>query len=241
MNGRSLAPVLLLGLLAAGVGAEAAVSRQPQIAAAVINAAHALHLTPDTARAFDTLVATPYPTAEREDPTEPRGVATVAVRGQPGQVRETGVQLYRGAAPAARKVYGRKVLRAPTPATVAVGTSTAFVHVNGRYYHYNRVLDMVATAYDAGWASNGPWTGQPSALGLPLQYGVVAVDPTVIPLGTRLYVQGYGLSVAADTGSAIRGDRIDLFFWASPVATAAFGIRHLKVYVLDDPKLPPVA
>jgi 3D (Asp-Asp-Asp) domain-containing protein len=234
------APVVVLSVLVLGVGAEAAVSRRPQIAAAAVNVAHALRLSPYTARAFDTEVATGYPTSERSDPTQPSGVATLVQRGQPGLVRETGVQLYRGANAAVRKVYGQQILRMPSPATVAIGTSTSFVHVNGQYYHYDRSLTMVATAYDAGYASNGPWTGQATALGIPLQYGVVAVDPTLIPLGTRLYVQGYGLAVAADTGSAIHGDRIDLFFWDSPVDTAAFGIRRLQVYVLNDPKLPPL-
>ncbi len=240
VNGRKWAPVLLLGLLVAGVAAETAVTRRPQIAAAAVNVAHALHLTPYTASAFDAVVATPYPTTERDDATQPRGLTTVTVRGQPGKEGQTGIDLYRGVMLAARKLYGQRLLRAPTPATVTVGTSADFVHASGKYYHYDRKIEMVATAYDAGWASNGPWTGQPTAIGIPLQYGVVAVDPTVIPLGSRLYVQGYGLAVAADTGSAIRGDRIDLFFWNSPVGIAAFGIRHLQVYVLNDPKLPPL-
>jgi 3D (Asp-Asp-Asp) domain-containing protein len=138
------------------------------------------------------------------------------------------------------RVFGEVPLRAPVAAVVAVGTATDLVQVSGRSYRFSSVLDMVATAYNAGSGSNGSFTGDPSAIGLPLQYGVVAVDPHVIPLGSRLYVQGYGLAVAADTGSAIVGDRIDLFFWNSPAAIAAFGIRRLKVYILDDPRLPPV-
>ncbi|HZS24023.1 MAG TPA: 3D domain-containing protein [Gaiellaceae bacterium] len=51
-----------------------------------------------------------------------------------------------------------------------------------------------------------------TATGLPVGYGVVAVDPSVIPLGTRLAVPGYGEGVAADTGGAVRGDTIDLWF-----------------------------
>jgi 3D (Asp-Asp-Asp) domain-containing protein len=51
-----------------------------------------------------------------------------------------------------------------------------------------------------------------TASGLPVGHGIVAVDPSVIPLGTRLYVPGYGEAVAADTGGAIRGAVIDLWF-----------------------------
>jgi 3D (Asp-Asp-Asp) domain-containing protein/peptidoglycan hydrolase CwlO-like protein len=51
-----------------------------------------------------------------------------------------------------------------------------------------------------------------TATGIPVGWGVVAVDPTVIPLGTRMFVPGYGEGVAADTGSAVKGAMIDLWF-----------------------------
>jgi cystine transport system substrate-binding protein len=61
----------------------------------------------------------------------------------------------------------------------------------------------VATAYS---------THGGTASGLPTGPGVVAVDPTVIPLGTRMDISGYGPGIAADTGTAIKGLRIDLWF-----------------------------
>ena len=51
-----------------------------------------------------------------------------------------------------------------------------------------------------------------TATGLPVGWGVVAVDPSVIPLGTRMTIPGYGEGIAADTGSAVRGNDIDLWF-----------------------------
>jgi 3D (Asp-Asp-Asp) domain-containing protein/peptidoglycan hydrolase CwlO-like protein len=51
-----------------------------------------------------------------------------------------------------------------------------------------------------------------TATGVPTSHGVIAVDPTVIPLGTRMYVPGYGEGTAADTGSAVKGRTIDLWF-----------------------------
>jgi 3D (Asp-Asp-Asp) domain-containing protein len=51
-----------------------------------------------------------------------------------------------------------------------------------------------------------------TATGIPTGWGVVAVDPAVIPLGTRMSIPGYGEGVAADTGSAVRGATIDLWF-----------------------------
>ena len=64
-------------------------------------------------------------------------------------------------------------------------------------------LTVVATAYSLHGGT---------ASGLPTGPGVVAVDPTVIPLGTRMFIPGYGPGIAADTGTAIKGLRIDLWF-----------------------------
>ena len=64
--------------------------------------------------------------------------------------------------------------------------------------------------------------------GIPVGWGVVAVDPTVIPLGTRLTIPGYGDGVAADTGSAVRGADIDL--WFPTLAQArAWGRRTITI------------
>ena len=67
-----------------------------------------------------------------------------------------------------------------------------------------------------------------TATGLPVGFGVVAVDPTVIPLGTRMTIPGYGEGVAADVGSSIRGDTIDL--WFPTIAQAfAWGRRTVTI------------
>ncbi|RIE16389.1 3D domain-containing protein [Candidatus Cryosericum septentrionale] len=67
--------------------------------------------------------------------------------------------------------------------------------------------------------------------GLSLHYGTCAVDRRLIPMGTVLYVQGYGYAVAADTGSSINGNRIDLFFNSFGDA-CHWGRQSVKVYVL---------
>ena len=51
-----------------------------------------------------------------------------------------------------------------------------------------------------------------TSTGIPTAPGVVAVDPSVIPLGTRLTIPGYGVGIAADTGSAVQGNTIDVWF-----------------------------
>jgi 3D (Asp-Asp-Asp) domain-containing protein/peptidoglycan hydrolase CwlO-like protein len=82
-------------------------------------------------------------------------------------------------------------------------------------------LTVVATAY----ALSGT-----TASGRPVGWGAVAVDPSVIPMGSRLSVPGYGLGVAADTGSAIQGARIDLWF-PSVEEARAWGSRMVTITV----------
>ncbi len=98
-------------------------------------------------------------------------------------------------------------------------------HVSG--HAYNAVYTMEATAY---LPTDGGGNGI-TASGMYAQRGVVAVDPNVIPLGTRLYIPGYGEAIAADTGGAIRGDRIDLCM-ESYGECMQFGRRYVEVYVL---------
>lgn len=93
---------------------------------------------------------------------------------------------------------------------------------------YSAAYTMEATAYIA---SDGNGDGI-TAMGLVAQHGVVAVDPGVIPLGTRLYIPGYGEAIAADTGGAIYGNRIDLCMNSYGEAMN-FGRRYVTVYVLD--------
>ena len=92
---------------------------------------------------------------------------------------------------------------------------------------YVAVLTMEATAY---LPSDGDGYGI-TATGIPATYGVAAVDPYVIPLGSRLYIPGYGEAIAADTGGAIYGNRIDLCMESYSEAMQ-FGRRDVTVYVL---------
>ena len=83
-----------------------------------------------------------------------------------------------------------------------------------------RQLTVSATCYDLSGRT---------ATGMPVGQGVVAVDPAVIPLGTRLYVPGYGNGVAADVGGGIKGDIIDL--WMTPSQCAAWGRRTVTITI----------
>ena len=92
-------------------------------------------------------------------------------------------------------------------------------------------MKMIATAYYPGdplaWRD-----GTITFLGQKMQRGIVAVDPKVIPLRTRLYISGYGYGYAGDTGSAIKGDRIDLGV-NNAEEEKAWMFREVTVYILE--------
>ncbi|EGL84162.1 3D domain-containing protein, partial [Caldalkalibacillus thermarum TA2.A1] len=99
---------------------------------------------------------------------------------------------------------------------------------------------VLATGYTAGVESTGKTPGHP-------QYGItysgvkvrrdvfstIAADPDVFPLGTILYIPGYGYGVVADTGSAIKGNKIDLYFATVEDVYQLWGKRQVDVYVIQ--------
>jgi 3D (Asp-Asp-Asp) domain-containing protein len=122
------------------------------------------------------------------------------------------------AAAATAEPAATALTRAPQVLAAAVSPpSTATSPSSGH------LLTVVATAYDLPGRT---------ATGLPVGWGVAAVDPSVIPLGTRIEVPGYGEAIAADTGGAIIGSRIDLWF---PTAAQAYawGRRTVTISVKD--------
>lgn len=98
----------------------------------------------------------------------------------------------------------------------------------GEPSRYSRSLSMRASGYSAYDPGNGSYTYG----GNFLRKGLVAVDPAVIPLGTRLYIPGYGYARADDIGGAIKGERIDLAF-DSHYEALNFGVQRVTVYILD--------
>ena len=123
---------------------------------------------------------------------------------------------------ATRVVLDQRVVKEPVNQVVSRGTVNT-VSRGGSALNFTKAYQMKATAYSApgGRTASGAATG----------WGVVAVDPNVIPLGTRLYVEGYGEAVALDTGSAIKGNTIDLHM-STLQECISWGARYVTVYVL---------
>ena len=92
-----------------------------------------------------------------------------------------------------------------------------------------RSVYVEATAY----SPFDPGAGTHTARGNRVRRGIIAVDPRFIPLGTRVYIPGYGEAVADDTGGAIIGNRIDIAFDTYDEAMH-FGRQHIEIYILDN-------
>jgi 3D (Asp-Asp-Asp) domain-containing protein len=162
------------------------------------------------------------------DPTLALGYDAVAQAGSDGQALETVRSVYVDSKLVAESVVGERVVHPAQDEVVHVGAKLPEVSRGELLGRVVKMLNVVATAY---WADPS-WSNGRTATGVQAKYGVIAVDHSVIPLGTRLYIPGYGYGVAADTGGAIVGDRIDLCFDTGQQALD-WGRQSVTVYILS--------
>lgn len=157
------------------------------------------------------------------NPEMARGISRTVSRGQNGEEEQTWRITYHDGQVVSRSMVDRKTVASPTEAVLQVGTGQT-VSRGGETIRFREAMDVIATSYS--------YTGYRTATGHDPEYGVVAVDPSVIPLGTRMYVEGYGYATALDTGGAIRGKRIDVFL-ESQAEASHWGVRSVRVYLVD--------
>lgn len=173
-------------------------------------------------------------TIKRLDFTLAPGATRVIAQGNAGEKDTIVSYTQREGGALNRRIIATRIVRKPRARIIAqgVGEYAAFAQM-AKYglqktsYIASSALAMVATAYTAGCYG---CTGI-TASGYRAGHGIVAVDPRVIPLGTRLYIPGYGVAIAGDTGGAIIGNRIDLGFNSLRDALQ-FGRRPVTVYRL---------
>lgn len=139
------------------------------------------------------------------------------------------------------KIIEEETIVEPIPKIMEKGTKNTVASSRGNI-RFRKAITMTATAYDLSYESTGKRPGDKyygiTASGTKARPGVVAVDPRIIPLGTKLYVESldstkdYGFCIAEDTGGAIKGNKIDLFFNTAR-EVRNFGRRKVKVYIIE--------
>jgi 3D (Asp-Asp-Asp) domain-containing protein len=185
----------------------------------------------------------PFKSERRPSSRLKKGVSKVVRQGKAGVVQKSFQVVYRDGKEVSRKLIGEKTITKPVSSLIEYGTAATLVTSRGDAIRFKRSVEMRATAYSASYEDTGKRPENSdygiTASGIRVRSGVVAVDPRVIPLGTRLYVKSmqegvpdYGTALAADTGGAIKGNKIDLFFETSREVNN-WGVRKVKVYILE--------
>lgn len=194
-------------------------------------------------------VETPFQTFTVEDPYLPEGEERILTPGVIGQELYTADVKYRNAVEISRTVKHKEQICSPQIQIVAVGTGElsgqreevpligdgVIVLPSGEvltYYKKDTYKASAYTQYDAGCDNI-------TSCGTQVRWGVVAVDPSVIPYGTRMFIIDsdgdfvYGIATAEDCGGAIQGKRLDLYM---PTLSEAFsyGRQDVTVYFLGD-------
>lgn len=171
-------------------------------------------------------IEVPTPTVTRWD-ARLSSDPVVLRQGKPGVALETSIVWKKEGVVSEQWVSSTRVIQQPKPTVILRGNlpSRGGMRVS-------RVMTVVATAYDPGPLSCGPNATGHTATGLHATKGIIAVDPRVIPLGTRVFVDGYGPAIAADTGGAIKGNRIDVCFDARRDALN-WGRRTVQVLIYE--------
>lgn len=145
-----------------------------------------------------------------------------------------------------RSLIGEKTIKEPTKQVVAVGTKTVVASANtASTASTNQTVSrdnsapaggkefyVTATAYTAGCNGCSGVTATGINLNANPNLKVIAVDPSVIPLGSKVWVEGYGHAIAGDTGGAIKGNKIDLHVPTKQQAYS-FGRRQVKIKVMN--------
>lgn len=171
-------------------------------------------------------ISIPFQTIRRETDLLYLGQRHVLRYGVKGVTQRTTAIRYINGRKVGQKIL-EKAIRHPVSEVVLVGTrKRAASMLSGRSessFNVLKELTVVATEYVAGGTT---------ATGVPAQPGVIAVDPSVIPLGTKVYIPGIGVVRAEDTGGAIIGDRIDICV-SSQAAAMQWGVRTIKIYEIE--------
>ncbi|UNL85066.1 G5 and 3D domain-containing protein [Priestia koreensis] len=185
-----------------------------------------------------------YAVVTKSDPSLKKGKKKVIEEGEQGRVRKHYRVILENGKEVSRTLVKQEEKKSSKDRVVAVGSkvekpvskTAAEVSYNGQVSRSNndtgKEMRVMATAYTAFCTGCSGKTRTGVDLRANPNAKVIAVDPDVIPLGSKVYVEGYGYAIAADTGSAINGNRIDVFF-SDQSEAYRWGRRTIKIKVLN--------
>ncbi|WP_425059639.1 hypothetical protein SCACP_02320 [Sporomusa carbonis] len=169
-----------------------------------------------------------YQVIRQPDATMEKGTEETVQDGENGLKKATVRVRFEDGVKVSADVLSETVVVSSKPRIIRVGTRDT-VDTSRGAVRFRDIRWMEASAY---LPADGSGRGL-TATGIAARRGIVAVDPNVIPLGTRVYISGYGMGLAADTGGSIVGNKIDLCM-DDPSEAWRFGRRTVKVYILAE-------
>lgn len=218
-------------LIAVGADPGAGLSVEPALTAP-LSAGMTITARDVYVRIVEETATVAFKTVTKNDSTLAAGKRVVTTKGVPGtSVRVYQVLVVDGVS-GARTLKATRVVAAPVDEVISLGTKRASktpsrARMAAAAPKGGRQLTVMTTAYAPG--ADG--VDSHTATGAHAGYGIIAVDPRVIPLGTKVYIPGYGYAVAADTGGAIKGNKIDLCF-DSGAEALRWGRRTVTITIL---------
>ena len=158
----------------------------------------------------------------------PYGSHVIIDQGQEGSQILDKVVFFYNDEEVSQAVLSYEMIRYPVSGFKQIGRGATIETSRGTFRHLGYIL-VEATAYSAEQTNLSNYT----ATGERVRHGIIAVDPEIIPLGTYVYIPGYGVALAADTGGSIVGNKIDLAFETISEALMFGRQFDVKVYILD--------
>ena len=221
-------------LVAAGLDAGAGVTTEPSLGCEIEPGMRVV-VTDVFVRVVQEETEIAYSTETTSDPTIPTGTRAILVKGKPGVKLAVYKVVVADGVETERTLVTERITAEPVSELIGHGTMRSSGRVVASRYERReftpptgRTVEVEAT----GYAPNVDGVGTRTATGDRAGYGIIAVDPNVIPLGTKLYIPGYGFGVAADTGGAIKGRRIDLCYNTGPEAIQ-WGRRDVTITIIE--------
>lgn len=184
-------------------------------------------------KSFTDILPIDFKTSVKTNSSLPNTQKNILQEGKTGEKKIITNVTYENGKEVARSIMNEVVVKEPRDKVIVQGTYPVMpISRGGDPVPYSKVFKAKATAYYAVSGVGKTYTASGRKAVRDINgYSTIAVDPNVIPYGSRLFVEGYGFAVAADTGTGIVGNTIDVFFDTYKEA-CDWAVKYVNVYIL---------